>query len=142
MENQEIKKLIFNFIRKHKIAAISTISKEGGPCGAIVGFGETSELELIFETFSTYRKYANIQFNNRVAFVIGWEENITVQYEGEAYELNGIEAEKYKEIYWEKNPKARRWSTKPEIRFFKVIPKWIRYSDLNVNPWKIYEVKL
>ena len=87
------------------------------------------------------RKYANLRKNNRVAFVIGWDEDITVQYEGEAYELAGEEKDKYKEIFFKKNPKAQKWEAVPEIRFFKVVPKWVRYSNLKVHPWEVYEIK-
>ena len=74
--------------------------------------------------------------------MIGWDENITVQYEGEASELKGEEMNKYKEIYFEKNPRAKKWEEREGITYFKVVPKWIRYSDLNKNPWEIFEINL
>ena len=73
------------------------------------------DLELIFDTFTSSRKYKNLQKNNNVSFVIGWDDNITVQYEGIAQEVKGEEAEKYKQIYWEKNPEAKRWASKEGI---------------------------
>lgn len=140
MEKTAIKKLIRDFIGKHEIAVISTVTPEGNPEAAVIEFGDTDELELIFDTLTTYRKYKNLQHNNQVAFVIGWDEDITVQYEGETHELFGEEQEKYKQIYFQKNPKARKWEQKQETRYFKVIPRWIRYSNLNTNPWEIYEI--
>lgn len=139
MNNQETKKLILDFIRKQKIAVISTVDSSGKPESAVLEFGETENLEIIFDTFGTYRKYKNIQQNKNVSFVIGWDENITVQYEGEAYELSGEEMEVYKQTYFTKNPKAKKWETREDIKYFKVIPTWMRYSDLNVNPWKVVE---
>lgn len=140
MERTAIKKLISGFIQRHFIAVISTVTGGGVPEAAVIEFGNTENLELIFDTFSTYRKYRNLKKNSRVAFVIGWDENITVQYEGEANELSGEELKRYKELYFRKNPKARKWETRPDVRYFKVRPSWIRYSDLNVNPWNIYEM--
>jgi len=142
MEREEIKELIRNFIKRHKVAVMSTVTKEGNPEAAALEFGDTDDLELIFDTIVTYRKYKNLEENNRVAFVIGWDENITVQYEGEAHELSGEEEVKYKQLYFQKNPKAKKWEKNPEIRYFKVIPKWIRYSNLNVNPWEIHEIRI
>ena len=55
-------------------------------------------------------------------------------------EVTGKDAMKYKEIYWEKNPDAKRWSTREGITYFKITPKWIRYSDLNKHPWYIFEL--
>jgi len=80
--------------------------------------------------------------NKSVSFVIGWDENITVQYEGEAVELAGEEAEEYKQVYWEKNPDAKKWGTAEGVTFFKVLPKWIRYTDLNKAPWQVSEISL
>jgi pyridoxine/pyridoxamine 5'-phosphate oxidase len=138
MEN-DTKQLIRDFIDKQKLAVISTVTSQGNPEAAVIEFAETDDLELVFTTFSTYRKYKNLQHNKRVALVIGWDEKITVQYEGDAYELSKDEQEKYKEIYFMKNPKAKKWEERKEVRYFKVIPTWIRYSDLSVNPWKIQE---
>ncbi len=140
MQKLEIKNLIRNFLKDHQIGVISTVTENGNPEAAVIGFAETDNLELIFETFSTYRKYKNIKSNNKIAFVIGWDENITVQYEGEAHELKVEEKEKYKEIYFTKRPIAKKWENKLEIRYFKVIPRWIRYSNLNAKPWEVLEV--
>ncbi len=132
--------LILDFIRKHKLAVLSTVSSEGNPEAAAIGFGETDDLELIFHTSINFRKYANLQKSGKVAFVIGWDEAMTVQYEGTARELSVDDLEKCKEMYFEKNPAARKWTDKPDIRFFKVIPRWIRYTDLNTRPWTIHEL--
>lgn len=136
------RKFILDFIRKHKIAVLSTVSPDNKPESAAVEFGETNELEIIFDTFTSYRKYKNLKKNPSVSVVIGWDDDITVQYEGQAQELKGNELEKYKKAYFAKNPKAKRWEELEGVRYFKVIPRWIRYSDLNQHPWKIIELKL
>lgn len=134
------KKLILDFIKKQKLAVLSTVTPQNSSQSAVLEFGETENLEIIFDTFSTARKYKNIKQNNNVSLVIGWDENITIQYEGKAEELLGEEKEKYKKKYFEKNPDAKRWENKPGMTYFKVIPTWIRYSDLNKNPWEIHEI--
>lgn len=134
------KKIIREFIRSNKLAVISTTNPNGKPQSAVLEFGDTDDLELIFDTSSSARKYKNLKQNGDVAFVIGWDENITVQYEGVAAELIGNDLKKYKEEYFAKNPDARRWETEEGIRYFKVVPLWIRYSDLNKNPWEVFEV--
>lgn len=136
------KKIILEFIKKQKLAVISTVGKDQKPESAVLEFGETDDLEIIFDCFSSSRKYKNLMTNKNVSLVIGWDENITVQYEGVAEELVGAEKEKYQKIYWIKNPKAERWSKQEGIAYFKVKPEWIRYSDLNEHPWKVFEVKL
>lgn len=134
------KKTIFEFIKNHSLAVISTVNSQNEPESAVLEFGETENLELIFDTKSTSRKYKNLKTNQNASFVIGWDENITIQYEGAAEELTTENQNAYREIYWLKNPDAKRWSANPEIVYFKVTPKWIRYSDLNKKPWDIFEL--
>ena len=136
----ETRELILNFIKGEKLAVISTVGHDSKPESAVLEFGESNDLELIFDTFKTSRKYKNLQHNKNVSFVIGWDDNITVQYEGVAQELTGEDLKTYQQLYWSKNPKAQRWESREGITYFKVIPKWIRYSDLNHNPWLIKEV--
>lgn len=133
------KQALLTFIKKHKIAVMSTIG-QNKPQSAVMEFGETENLELIFDTFINSRKYKNLQQNKYVSFVIGWDEDITIQYEGEAEQIKPNELEKYQKEFFSKNPDAEKWKSVPEIVFFKVTPKWIRYSNLNKHPWEIFEV--
>lgn len=134
-----IDELLFSFLDNHKLAVLSTVSAAAQSESAVLEFGQTDSLEIIFDCLSSSRKYRNLQTNPQVSLVIGWDDNITVQYEGRATELAGEEKERYQKIYWRKNPKAERWATREGIRYFKVTPTWIRYSDLNKNPWEITE---
>lgn len=136
------KKILHEFINKHNLAVIATISAEGKPEAAVIEFSKTDNLELVFDTFSSSRKSKNIRRNPNIALVIGWDEDITVQYEGQAFELHRGELDKYKKIYFNKNPRAKKWEKREGITYFKVIPKWIRYSELNVYPWEVFEIEL
>ena len=136
------KLIISDFIKKQKLVVISTVDKNNKPESAVLEFGETDNLEIIFDTYNSSKKYKNLQINKHVSFVIGWDENITVQYEGIAEELTGEQKKKFQKIYWIKNPKAKRWATREGVVYFKTTPRWIRYSDLNEHPWKILEIKL
>jgi len=134
------KKLILDFIKKQKIAVLSTVTPDNKSQSAVLEFGQTETLEIIFDTFATARKYKNLKQNNHVSLVIGWDENITVQYEGKAFALEGREQEHYKKLYFQKNPNAKRWETKEGMTYFIVKPTWIRYSDLNKDPWEVIEI--
>ncbi len=92
------KKLILDFIKKQKLAVISTITPKNTPQSAVLEFGETNNLEIIIDMFTSSRKYKNLQTNPNVSLVIGWDENITVQYEGVAQELIGDKAIEYKNV--------------------------------------------
>jgi len=140
---QNDKQFVYEFIHKHLIAALACINHSCQPEASIVEFGDTPNLELTFDTLSkSYRKFKNLRNNPAVAFVIGWDDKITVQYEGIAKEITGEEAERYKEIFFEKNPdRARKWDNDPEVKHFLVRPKYIRYSDYDGKPYKIIELK-
>ena len=135
-----VKQLITELLEKETLAVISTVSSNNTPQAAVVEFGQTDKLELIFDTFSGSRKYQNLLHNNQVAVVIGWDNNVTVQYEGLATELAGDELAQYKSIYFQKNPDAKRWDKYPDIKHFKITPTWIRYSDLSHKPWTVLEL--
>ena len=126
------KEVVLTFIKTKQHAVISTVASDGCPEAALIGFGETDEYELIFGTYTTSRKYTNLKHNKTVAFVIGWDEDaITVQYEGIASELDHSEWEQYLSLYHKKVPSAVVFKTHPDQSYWKVTPRFIRYSDLS-----------
>lgn len=135
------KQKILDFLKRNKLMVVSTLSNKNIPQSAVVEFGETDNLEIIFDTFNTARKYRNLKHSKAISFVIGWDENITVQYDGEATELEGEELEKCKQLYFKKNPDAQRWESREGMSYFKASPKWVRYSDLNKDPWEVFEIE-
>lgn len=126
------KQNVLDFIKTKKHAVISTCGVNQSPEAALIGFGETDAFELFFGTSTLSRKYKNLQENNKVAFVIGWDkDSVTVQYEGIATEVLGAELDNYIELFHKKVPGAVKFRDNPEQTYFKVTPTWIRYSDLS-----------
>jgi general stress protein 26 len=132
---------LYRFIDRHKLAVLATVSPSGDPQAAVVGIAVTSELELIFDTVKTSRKYQNLTADPAIAFVIGGDDEITVQYEGDATEIRADMHQKYFDIYFEKWPECRDHLKWPGIVHFRVRPKWIRYSDFNRDSFEISELK-
>ncbi|HEX7157724.1 MAG TPA: pyridoxamine 5'-phosphate oxidase family protein, partial [Edaphobacter sp.] len=111
----------------------------GAPQSALVGIAVTKELEIIFDTLDRARKYQNLVADCKACLVIGWEDEKTVQYEGEAFLPKGEELERYTNIYfstWPDGPARQSW---PGIAYFVVRPRWIRYSDFSQVPPLIEE---
>lgn len=134
------KKKIYDVLKKTPLAVISTIDmSQDRPESALVAFSQNRELELFFMTFVDSRKYPNLQSNPTTSLVIGFE-YLTLQYEGIAKELTSpshkeaLDAFKHKET-----PCAPDFLNNPRARFFKVVPRWIRYSDYTSCPAKIFE---
>jgi hypothetical protein len=127
------------FIAGQKLGVLGSISPQGLPQSALVGIAVTPELEIVFDTVNTSRKYRNLMANPAASFVIGWDGEITVQYEGEAFEPRGPELESYKPSYFAAWPACRAHQNWPAIAYFVVRPRWIRYSDYNQTPPLIEE---
>ena len=136
------KQIILNFLKKEQLMVLSTINKKGKPQSALVGFSETPNLEIIFGTLNTTRKYENLMNNKEVSLVIGWNlpESITIQYEGVAEEITDSSLEEYKISHINKSPKREKSVRDARERIFKIMPKWIRYSDLSNK--EIFEISL
>jgi len=130
---------LYNFILKHKFAVISTVTEDQHPESALIGFGVTRELTIIFDTVTTTRKYRNLIKNPSVAFVIGWDNEQTIQYEGIARIPSENELNELLSVYFGAFPNGKdRKENWDDIAYFCVEPKWIRYSDFNL-PQKIEE---
>lgn len=135
------KRQILQFINSHSLMVISTLSSSGTPESAVVGFGETENFELIFGTDIKTRKAQNIVNNGNVSVVIGWDGDGTLQYEGVARKLEGEEADRYSEIYFEKVPKSRRHKDVEGEIYFLITPTWLRYTEVAYEPWRIAELR-
>jgi pyridoxine/pyridoxamine 5'-phosphate oxidase len=123
---------VYDFMKQHKLAVLSTVASDGKPESALVDVAVSAELEIVFDTVNTSRKYENLLQNPGVALVIGWDDETTVQFEGIATELTGPEDDHYREIYYGAYPDGReRAKTWAGLVHFKVRPKWLRYSNFN-----------
>jgi len=122
---------VIEFVNEQSLAVLATADRSGQPEAALMGFAATPELELIFDTLKSSRKYPNLKNNPRVAWVIGCTSEVTVQYEGLAEELEGPELARYKRIYFAKFPDGPTRENWPGITYFVVRPRWVRFCDYN-----------
>lgn len=124
---------IYEFIRNRKLAVISSLGPRGEPQSALVGIAVSPELELVFDTVKTSRKYPNLKADPRISVVIGWEGEQTVQYEGMAGEPEGEELLRAKQTYFAAWPDGVRRQQWPGIAYFLIRPRWLRYSDFDTG---------
>lgn len=144
MITEEIKKQILAFLGKHTLTVISTVDiGDSKPESAVIAFAENDNLELVFGTSNTTRKYKNLQKNPNVSFVIGWSSDVgTLQYEGTARELSMEESGPCSAAIIAKNPFSKRFAEKDDLRYFLVTPTWIRLLDLTQSIPAPIEVNL
>jgi general stress protein 26 len=119
------------FLRRHRLGVLATVTPAGEPESAVVGVAFTDRLEVVFDTLGNTRKVQNLRKNPKIAFVVGWDEEITVQFEGFADEPTGAELIRLKDDYFAAYPDGRERQSWPGITYFRMRPHWARYSDFN-----------
>lgn len=117
------------------LAVVGYVSDQGMPQSAVLAFAVTPDLEIVFDTVRSSRKYRNLKARPQCSVVM-WIGEITVQYEGIADETD---LDRYKDVYFQKLPDGRERLSWPGITYFVVRPKWIRYSDFHARPPQIEE---
>lgn len=131
---------VYQFMKSERLAVLATAGEDRRPEAALMGFAVTPQLEIIFDTVKSSRKYPNLKKNPRVAWVIGCATEITVQYEGIAQELESEEElAKYKRTYFEAFPDGPARGSWPGITYFVVRPTWVRYCDYDPTRTRIEE---
>lgn len=121
---------------------VSSLSPAGTPQSALVGIAVTPALEIVFDTLNSTRKYRNLTARPACSFVLGgWTSEQTLQLEGQAFEPQGDDLSRYREIYFQAWPDGRdrlRW---PGLVHLVVRPSWIRYSDFDQSPPAVEEFR-
>lgn len=119
------------FIARQRYGVVATTQPDGQAQSALVGIAVSPELEIYFDTLGDTRKARNLRRDARISLVIGWDNEQSVQLEGSADEPKGAELAALKAIYyaaWPDGPTRESW---PGITWFRVKPRWLRFSDFN-----------
>jgi len=120
------------FMRTHRVAVQASAGSAAEPQAAVVGIAVTDQFEVVFDTLGSSRKAANLRSSPAIALVMGGlmpGDERTVQYEGVADEPEGAERERLTEAYYGVYPDGRDRLSWPGLTYFRVRPRWIRYSD-------------
>jgi pyridoxine/pyridoxamine 5'-phosphate oxidase len=124
---------LLSFIRRHRYAVQASTAGDGAPQAAVVGIAATDELELVFDTLGTTRKAQNLRRDPRIALVVGWDEEQTVQLEGVVDEPTGAELARVKRAYFAAFPDGPEREQWPGITYLRVRLTWARYSDFRAG---------
>lgn len=125
-------------LRRFRLGVVSTVNASGQPQAATVGVAVGDELEIVFDTLSTTRKFQNLVREPRVAIVMG-EGELTIQLEGRADVPTGDELARIQAIYFATWPDGRDRAAWAHITWVRVRPTWLRISDFAANPPSIRE---
>jgi pyridoxine/pyridoxamine 5'-phosphate oxidase len=127
---------LLQYLRRSKLATLSTLGPDGSPQSALVGIGVTDDLRIVFDTVSTSRKHRNLARDARIALVVAGPDEQTVQYEGLAFPVptSGSDGAQLREAYYLSWPDGRDRLTWANLSYWCISPTWARYSDFNLGP--------
>ena len=120
---------VFDIVRQKRLAVVSTVDNSVAPEAALVGFALTERNEIVFDTLGSSRKAVNIANRPAAALVIGWDNDITVQIEGDARRPQGDDLTYAKAAYFREWPGGRARENWPDIAYIVVKPRWMRYAN-------------
>lgn len=128
----------FEFIKENETCVLATVTKDGVPQAATVGYSVDGDFNFLISTNKNTRKYQNLIENNKVALVVGFLGSKTVQLEGSAKELDITD--KRVEEHLTKLPGAVKFKIQPGQTYFLVRPIWLRFTDYSESQ-QIFEAK-
>lgn len=126
------------FLRSHRLAVQASVAADRGVQAAVVGFAVSDRFEIVFDSLASTRKVVNLRRDPRVAVVIGWDDEQTVQIEGVADEPTGAELARLKAVYFQAYPDGVDRQQWPGITYVRIRPDWMRYSDFR-TPSRMFE---
>lgn len=130
---------LIEFVRHRGLAVVATRDVDGTPEAALVGIAATDRGELVFDTSVRSRKCVNLQAFPRVAVVIGWDGEVTVQGEGLAEVTTGPGHDRCLSAYLEQHPDGRDRAEDPEIVLVRIRLDWLRHCDYRPESFGIVE---
>jgi len=119
---------LLTFLREHRLCVQASVDAGGAPQAAVVGYGVSDDLEIVFDTLSTTRKAKNLRQNPRVSLVV-WHGERTLQLDGVADEPAGDDLARLKKVYFAAFPDGVERQAWPGITYVRVVPRWARFSD-------------
>jgi pyridoxine/pyridoxamine 5'-phosphate oxidase len=128
------KSALYAVMKRSRYGVVSSIAANGSSQSALVGIAVTPELEIVFDTLKTTRKYANLVARPSCSFVLWWSGEQTVQVEGIAFEPHAEALQGYREAYFAAWPDGRARVAWPGLVHLVVQPRWIRSSDYDQSP--------
>ena len=127
--NPDKKRQLVEFISHHRLATLASLGPDGAPQAALMNIAVTQDLEVVFETTSQTRKFINLERDSRVALVIGWSGQETLQYEGRAIRPDGRRRDMARDAFVAAFPAKTADEHWPSNAYFLVTPHWLRFSS-------------
>lgn len=122
------------FLNEHETSVISTLDAHNQPQAATVGFSVDENFIIVFATNQKTRKANNIAVNNKVALVVGFEGQKTVQIEGTAEKIDTELNKDRINLHFAKVPGAKKFAGELDQSYYLIRPTWLRFTDYTKQP--------
>src|ERR1700749_3824481 len=98
---------VFDIAKRKRFLVVSTVNETGAPEAALMGFAVMQSNEIVFDTLASSRKAVNLGHNPKAALVIGWDDSVSLQIEGQARRPVGDDLASAKTAYFREWPDGR-----------------------------------
>lgn len=122
------------FLAEFDDCVIATVNADGKPEAATVGFSHDEKMCIVVGTNGKTRKAVNLETNQSIALVVGFEGVRTLQFEGIAKQLSQQELSSRLEQHFKKIPSVRSFSKDSNQRYYLITPTWLRFTDYTKKP--------
>jgi len=120
------------FLRDQGRGVVATVSAEGLPEAALVGLVTLDDGSIVFNTFASSRKVANLRARPSIAVVVGTSGEVTVQIEGTASIATPDRRASLSEEFLRHAPGSRVHDA--GFALVVVTPEWVRCYDASATP--------
>jgi hypothetical protein len=130
---------LVRFLRRYKLALEASVTPGGAPQAAVVGFAVSDELEIVFDTVESTRKYKNLRADprDRPRDRLGRRDHRAARrHRGLPA---GRRARAHARVLLRCLP-GRSRSARMSGHHVRVRPHWVRYSDFTQDPAPIVEL--
>lgn len=122
------------FLDQFHECVISTVGEAMQPESATVGLSCDENFTLMIATNQSTRKAKNLQSNQKVAIVVGFEGPRTVQIEGTAQIVNKEDFNSRIQLHLDWVPSAKTYESEPGQTYYLITPTWLRFTDYTQSP--------
>lgn len=122
------------FLSQFHECVIATVCVEMQPEAATVGFSYDEDFKFMIASNKSTRKAKNIEANNKVALVVGFDGPKTVQIEGEAQVVDKEGMLGRIELHFSKVPRAKDFDGEEGQTYYLITPTWLKFTDYTKSP--------
>lgn len=128
------------FVNQFETCVITTVSVDGQPEAVTVGLSLDDTFKVMVATNQSTRKARNLDTNQKIALVVGFEGPKTLQLEGVAAKVDPVVNQARINLHFEKVPSAKKFAGEAGQNYYLITPTWLRFTDYT-QPTPIFETE-